>query len=353
MSTPSDQLDEITVSSTSTANQTSTPAAQFGRKYSLIVGTNSGSAVDLSQLRFRFITKRGDFQNPNTCDVRVYNLSKQTANNLAANEFTQLQLQAGYPGNYGQIFIGTIAQVRIGRENQLDSYVDFTAADGDEPYNFAPIVASMSAGANSPGDILATILTSMKAGAKSGTFGKGYIAPLPNKSLTRGKVLYGNARDFMRQLAKNNDMSWSIQDQQLTMIPLSSYIPGDPVVISPDTGLIGVPEQTANGISMRMLLNPYVKIGQTIKLQASVNQLRFNPGLWNQGQNLNLQSGSARINGHGLYYVMVATHTGDTRGNPWYTDVICLAVDASINPSNSDFINSNFYVAGGPIKRFG
>jgi hypothetical protein len=30
-----------------------------------------------------------------------------------------------------------IAQARIGRENQTDSYVDFTAADGDEAYNFS------------------------------------------------------------------------------------------------------------------------------------------------------------------------------------------------------------------------
>jgi hypothetical protein len=352
MSTPPDQLDEITVTSTSKAPRL--PAPQFGRKYSLIVGTDSGAAVDLSQLRFRFVTKRGDFQNPNTCDVRVYNLSKQTANNLAAKEFTQLRLQAGYPGNHGLIFIGTIAQVRIGRENQLDSYVDFTAADGDEQYNYAPVITTnLVAGQNSAKNILVAILGGMKAGANSGTFSKGYIAPLPHKPLIRGKVLYGSARDHLRKLAKNNDMSWSIQDQQLTMIPLSSYIPGDPVVVSPDSGLIGVPEQTANGISMRMLLNPNVKIGQTIKLQASVNQLRLNPGVWNQGQNLNLQSGSARINGQGLYYVMVATHSGDTRGNPWYTDVICLAINADVNKSNSDFINSNFYVAGGPIKRFG
>ncbi|MDR3453569.1 MAG: DUF927 domain-containing protein [Rhodoferax sp.] len=31
----------------------------------------------------------------------------------------------------------------------------------------------------------------------------------------------------------------------------------------------------------------------------------------------------------GLYYVMVANHNGDTRGNDWYTDLICLSIDAT------------------------
>jgi hypothetical protein len=360
MSTPSDQLDEITVTAQSTANQssttsqTSTPSEQFGRKYSLVVGTNSGSAIDLSQLRFKFFTKRGDFENPNTCDVRVYNLSDKTANKVKGNEFTQLVLKAGYQGNYGQIFIGTICQARIGRENQLDSYVDFTAADGDEPYNYAPVISSVAAGANSPNAILAANLNAMRAGATSGTFGQGYVGQLSSTTTPRGETLYGNARDIMRQLARDNDMSWSIQDGQLTMIPLTSYIPGDAVVISPDTGLVGVPEQTQNGISMRMLLNPYVKIGQTIKLQATVNKLRLTPGAFYDGQNKNLTAAGAKINGQGLYYVMVATHTGDTRGNPWYTDVVCLAVDATLNISIKDFYLDNFYVAGvGPVTRFG
>jgi hypothetical protein len=356
-----DTLDEITVTAQSTANQSSTtsqastPAEQFGRKFSLTVGTNSGTAIDLSQLRFKFVTKRGDFQNPNTCDVRVYNLSTSTANKISGKEFTQLVLKAGYQGNCGLIFIGTIVQVRIGRENQLDSYVDFTAADGDESYNFAPVIKSLAAGTNSANDILAANLNVMKAGATSGTFGKGYIGQLNPSAPSRGVVLYGNARDIMRELAKNNDMSWSIQDGQLTMIPLTSYIPGDPIVISPSTGLIGVPEQTANGISMRMLLNPNVKIGQSIKLQATVNQLRLSTNAKTGFlENSNLLAGGAKLNGQGLYYVMVANHSGDTRGNPWYTDVICLAIDASINPSNIDFVNSNFYVAGvGPVKRFG
>ena len=31
-----------------------------------------------------------------------------------------------------------------------------------------------------------------------------------------------------------------------------------------------------------------------------------------------------------MYYVMVANHQGDTRGAAWWTDLVCLAVDATV-----------------------
>jgi hypothetical protein len=34
------------------------------------------------------------------------------------------------------------------------------------------------------------------------------------------------------------------------------------------------------------------------------------------------------LNADGNYYVMWANHTGDTRGNAWYTDIICLSISA-------------------------
>lgn len=82
---------------------------QWIRKASLIVGTED--ALDLSDLRFIFRIKRGDTQTPNTLHVRVYNVAEQTALRTM-KEFTRVVLQAGYEGNYGIVFDGTIIQVR-------------------------------------------------------------------------------------------------------------------------------------------------------------------------------------------------------------------------------------------------
>ena len=95
-----------------------------------------------------------------------------------------------------------------------------------------------------------------------------------------------------------------------------------------------MPEQTQNGIHMRLLLNPSIRIGQLVKLDnaSAINRYRYGLDIQSQASNA-LISTSIKTNADGLYYVMVADHTGDTRGNEWYTDLTCLAVDATIPPS--------------------
>jgi hypothetical protein len=119
------------------------------------------------------------------------------------------------------------------------------------------------------------------------------------------------------------------------MIPKTGYIQEAPVLITPATGLIGTPEQTQNGLKLRVLLNPAIKIGRVIQLQSTdINQLRYSLDYHATGSNRILQQGTNKLNADGVYYVMRADHTGDSRGTPWYTDLTCLAVDISQVPEN-------------------
>ena len=131
-----------------------------------------------------------------------------------------------------------------------------------------------------------------------------------------------------------------------------AYLPGDTPVISATTGLIGIPEQTQQGIQMRVLLNPFLKIGQAVKLDnaSAINQLRLGLDVGSQASNPQLAS-SIKTNADGLYYVMVANHSGDTRGANWYTDLTCLAIDASVPLSYGQ--NTNPFVVGPvPVQRY-
>lgn len=324
---------------------------QYLRNVSLVVGTPGGSALQLGALRVVFQVKRGDLETPNTCDVRIYNLSDNTANQLRASknglpEFTQLQLSVSYGSQpLAQVFYGSIVQVRIGREDQRNSYVDITAAEGDEPYNFASSAFSLAAGAT-PMTAVQRLLGDMSRWSygdptQKSTDGQGivlgYIPPSIQNSTTRsirGRVYYGDCRKETRQLSKSQDCEWSIQNNQLTLIPKTGYIPEPVVLITPGTGLIGVPEQTQTGLKLRVLMNPAIKIGRTIKLDSSnVNQLRYGQDFGSIATNLQLQDSVTKLNADGLYYVMRAEHQGDSRGVPWYTDLTCLAVDATNLPS--------------------
>lgn len=306
-------------------------AQQFGRKVSLIIGQDSGDALDISNLRIVFRVKRGDTQTPNSAHIRVYNVSDNTAQRVE-QEFTRVVLQAGYEGNYGIIFDGSIVQVRRGRENPTDTYLDITAADGDMAYNFAVVSATLSAG-SVPDDHVKVCTAAMSAYGVTA----GYQTTLGGNPLPRGKVMFGMARDYLTTVAQSTQTLWSIQDGKLQIVPETSYAPGAIPVINANTGMIGMPEQTQNGISVRMLLNPSIKIGRLIQLDnSSIQRYEFSLSSDQQAANRGtaLQN---KINGDGFYYVMTSEIWGDTRGNDFYTEVICLAVDAtaSLELSNS------------------
>jgi hypothetical protein len=338
-------------------------AQQYLRNLSLVVASPSGAGIELGAFRVVFEVHRGDYQTPNSCDVKVYNLSDHTANKIMEPEFTQLMLMVSYGSDRPQlIFKGSIMQVRKGREDQKNSYLAITAADGDEAYNFSVMALTLAAG-TAPQTAIQSIIAQMvpanlgsptavvtaaqgtvsptggpnqPAPANTGqTISQGYIPPnLPQNRLPRGRTYFGLCRDEMREIAFNNGCTWSIQDGHVQLIPLTSYLTGDAVMISPSTGLIGVPELTQNGLEMTVLLNPSIKVGQTVRLVASdVNVLRLGLDSQSAVLNTNLAEGAAKLNGAGLYYVMNISHRGDTRGTPWYSDLTCLAVDATANPS--------------------
>lgn len=322
---------------------------QYLRTISLKVG-DTDTALDLSEMRIRFSVRRGDRKTPNTADIRVYNLSDNTIQRIQ-KEFERVVLQAGYAGNYGVIFDGTIKQVRRGRESQTDTYVDITAADGDSAYNWSVVNASLAAGSTAD-DHAQTALRAMSSRGIT----MGDAAPLSSNRLPRGKVMFGMTRDYLDTLGKTQDISWSFQDGKLTMIPNTAYLPGEPVVVTSATGMIGLPEQTQNGINVKTLLNPSIKIGRRLKIDnKSVQRLRLDPAPLAMASTT-LALVQIATNADGMYKVLVANHFGDTRGNEWYTDTICISVDATL--TNKAMVDAGTGIPGaiaepGPVKPFG
>ena len=120
--------------------------ALFRRKANLLL-VQGEQALDLSEFRFTFKTSQADLESPNTCEIRVYNVSKETMDKVQA-EFSRVVVQAGYEGDtFGVIFDGTIRWWRKGKESSMkDTYLDILAADGDLPYNNAKVQKSLAAG---------------------------------------------------------------------------------------------------------------------------------------------------------------------------------------------------------------
>jgi hypothetical protein len=271
-----------------------TSQLQYNRKFNLLLSTRSGDTLDVGSLKVIFKIKKTDAQTPNTAEVRVYNLNETTSRRIRS-EFSKITIQAGYESNYGVIFLGNIKQVTYGRDNGVDSFVDISAGDGDEAYNYAIISTTISSGAKQSDQVAA----SAKSMSGNG-IGTGFVDNMGGQSLPRGKVMYGMARDYLRQSTQSTDATWSIQDGRLQIVKRSGILPSQAVVLNSKSGLIGTPEQTGNGLKARCLLNPLLKIG-----------------------------GRVMLDGDGVYRLLAVEHLGDSLGNDWYSDITCLSVDAS------------------------
>ena len=287
---------------------------QWMRGCSLIVADASGQGLELGELRVTFKISKGELQTPNTARIRIYNLAEATTVAMQ-REFTSVYLQAGYLGNIGLVFSGSITQFRMGVENGVDRWLEINAADGDLAYNWATLNTTLAAG-STPQEHIAVCGAAMREKGLAA----GDMPEQPGNPLPRGKVMYGQAKKFMRQACAEAGSSWSIQNGQLQVIRDDGYLPGEAVALTYETGLVGTPEQTNKGIKARCLINPRIRIGGRIRLNnRSITLAMANP--------ITGTVGMPSLDRDGFYRVLTQDISGDTRGSDWYIDNLCVGLD--------------------------
>jgi hypothetical protein len=320
---------------------------QYDRQLSLIAAPGDGQlGIELSALHVRFTITAENTTTPATLSARIYNASENTAKrllempkipagqgvdigrNLPATPNTgQVVLSAGYPGNFGIIFKGDLMQVRQGRESPADTYVDLFAADGDWAHVWGMVNTSLAAG-YTHNDVVRNLKSSY------GAYGVD-VSELPKETETpaapRGKVMFGMARDYVREVQTTLQLDAFIHKGRLEWLPGSAYQPGEAVVINSATGMIGLPQQTDFGLTVRMLLNPSVGPGTLLQIDnKSVQRAQFTAGVGQTAANQYL-AGNLSADNDGKYKVLAVDHIGDTRGQEWYTDCVCIAL-APVGP---------------------
>lgn len=299
-------------------------ARQWLRRVNLQVG-NGSTVLDLSTFRIRFDVVQGDVQTPNHANIIITNLSPETAKAIQ-REYASVVLQAGYDENCATIFQGEIVQVRKGRESPTDTYVHILAKEGQRAYSYATISKTLAAG-HTFRDQVNECLKVLEAYGISA----GYIADLGPAQMIRGKAMFGMVRNQLRAICQATGTSWSIQGDKLQIVKDNTYVPGKAIVLNSTTGMVGMPVQTLGGIEVRCLLNPEIKPGRRIQIdQASIQAAPYALAISAQPQNFQIPE----IDSDGIYKVIVVNHAGDTRGNPYYSDIICLAASGQIIPQS-------------------
>lgn len=321
---------------------------QWLRACSLVVGDGT-QAIELAGpdqpqvLRIRFTVHYMATETPTTLSARVYNLSPQTVQSIvdfATSAPARIQgitfrtpakvvLKVGYQANIGVVFQGQVSQLRIGKENATDSYLDIFAADGDAAFNWAYLRETLAKGytATTVWDRANQSMQPWQVAAGAPPDGLGQV-PSP-----RGKVCFGMTRDVVRDLAESNNFTWGIIDGQVVGIPKFTVRNNEAIVINSQTGMIGEPEQTEAGITLITLMNPAIRWGTKIQLnETDIQRLAIQaPGI-NAALPTGFTLGEQKslvppLNKDGFYVVLHASHIGDTRGNEWYTRIVCISID--------------------------
>lgn len=315
---------------------------QWLRRWGLVVyNQGGGNALVLSmnstqpnettdQLRMAFEVRATDNGGvPNTAVIRVYNPEPGTAQKIM-QQYSRVTLQAGYlTGNYGVIFDGWIKMTKYGKTTPVESFVEIYAADGDLAINNAVLITGLHPPGNTAQDQWSQAAQSMQPygvdpGDTASQFSGGPAQP-------RGSVKVGMSADVMNEIAKTNKKVWFVEQGKLVVVNANGARPGQGVVLNGNTGLIGFPTQTSDGIEIRALLNPTIYVRQMLQINnASINQASAGQGGFPGGATFplpNQQVLLAPINADGSYIALVVEHRGDTRGNDWYTEIVAWSAD--------------------------
>lgn len=287
----------------------------YDREFRLVT-----AGLDLSEFRVTFDIQGNTTQSPRTAVVTIYNLSEATAQSIPRTG-AKIEMVAGYKGLSGRIFQGDVKERHIGRANPTDTYVRVFAAEGDRAYTNAVTSEKVKAGAT-PKD---TITAAMKAMKEFG-ISPGYLAPiLSQQKDPRAQALFGMSRDLIRKAAMDFGCTWFILDGKANVLPAGEALPGDTVVLNSETGMIGRPVQTDQGIIAQSLINARIHEGGKVKIdEKSIDRAPFDLSFAGAPNNAEPNRGSIATDG--IYKVQAISITGDTRGNPWYMELICNAL---------------------------
>lgn len=256
---------------------------QFGRRWRLEIG-NKTEGVAIEGLRVAFdITKSID-PKPNPGKIDVWNLNRDNINRILSGEFNLVKLWVGYE-TLRVIYAGDIVKKRIKRDD-LDFIMSIECGDGHVDYQQSLIAVTLAAGSTDKDafDAAAKTMKNTNVGA----------VDLPNvRTLPRSRVLTGNAREVLGRVAANNGADWSVQDGELVMIPSDKVLSGEAVFLSQESGMIGSPEVTDNGLELSCLCNPELRVGGLVRVESILDY--FN----------------------GDYKIVHLQHVGDGIGGDW------------------------------------
>lgn len=297
---------------------------QYLRNFSLTV-VGLGVSFDLSQLHAEFQINNAIVGTPKWGTIRIWNLGPDKATQII-REFQRVDLAVSYGDLDVQTVIkGEIAQVAYGRENATDTFLDLMVQDADRAIIWGTVAISLKPGWNDD-QVLDSIMKAWESKVDLG-YRPAFKRTNANND---GLVLYGAISDALDELCARQNCHWFVEDEELNIVPRDGFIPGsEPPLLTSESGLLGTPILTYQGIQGRCLMNAAIKVGSLVQLRNSdITQLSLkHPILGVTDPGSIVPTLNNPVETYGTYKVLAVTHEGNSRENQWETRFICCDVD--------------------------
>lgn len=221
--------------------------------------------------------------------IEYYAELNATAPTNAEHDVYAMVLEAGYRGALSTLFVGDIATVEMKR-NGPDIETVIEAGDGERRLVKAHVEFSMDGAGVNDARIFQAAIENLG-------LSKGAIFEVPETPRSNGFAYSGPAADLIDQIAKKNGLAWSVHNGAVNVRKEDSTTGLTAILLTDETGLIGIPNKTRDGFKAECLLNPELEPGCLVKIKSML------------------------LSQEATYMVKGVDHVGDTHGDKWMTTV--------------------------------
>ena len=276
---------------------------------------SDGTLLPPSPLRISFDIQKTPTGTSSKAKIVLYNISAQTRKQVLAG--WNVLLKAGYKGNVLPLFLGAVhpnglKSARSGSEITLEmecgdgeAAIVMSTLDKSYPNNttLSQILGDIATAMNDSTTLVPQGVTSSSA------------INVPNVQYARGITVSGPCQQTLTNLLEPLGMRWSVQNGVLTILPVTAYNQNPAILVSKETGLIGVPSLNKTFVEFTSLLNPNIQPNSLVQIKSE--DTSFN----------------------GSFKVLNAHYEGDTYDNKWQVKCQCVKLDNVVQdlPASSGF----------------
>jgi hypothetical protein len=243
------------------------------RQWSLTLGTKRISSDQSAFISMDFEVKKTVTREPNTCTMRVANLSESSRRVAEQSDDLQIELRAGYSGMTDLIFSGQARDVWTERDGP-EQWLNVEAEDAGTSYRNGRVGRSFE-----PGVSLQTVINACAEAMGVGIGNSAQVSATAElegggSQFAEGYTVDGVAWRELNIICRSAGLRWSVQNGVLQLREAGQPAERRSIRLSPGTGLIGQPQrgrgsrQERRTVEARSLLIPGMYPGRIIVLES-------------------------------------------------------------------------------------